>query len=60
MAETVCSSCVYNVVYSETEFKLFSSPWVIYRSLTVNVKVIKSQVEPNTSYLAKGSFEEKV
>lgn len=49
-----------NVVYSETEFKFFSSRWVIYRSLTVNVKVIKRQGEPNTSYLPKGNFEEKV
>ena len=39
---------VYNDVSLETGLQVFSSPWVIYRYMTANVKVIKTQSDPNS------------
>ena len=33
----------------QNRVQVFSSPWAIYRRVTANVKVIKTQSEPNPS-----------
>ena len=48
---------VYNDIYCEG---FFFPSWAIYRCVTANTKVIKTQIQPNPSYFPKGSFEEKV
>ena len=36
------------------------SPWAIYQRVTASMKSIKTQSEPNPSYLPKGSIGEEL
>ena len=49
---------VYNDVSLETGVQVFSSPSVIYRYMTANIKVIKTRSEPNSSDFPIGSLGE--
>ena len=46
---------VYNDVSHQTGFKFFF-PWAIYRYVTANMKVIKTQSDPNPCYFPVGSL----
>ena len=41
---------LWNDFSGQTGFKVFSSPWAIYRCVAANMKVIKTQSDPNLSY----------
>ena len=49
---------VYNDVSLEKGVHVFSSPSVIYRYMTANIKVIKTQSEPRPSDFPIGSLGE--
>ena len=52
----LCQPLMFTTTFTA---KCFPPSWAIYRCVTANMKVIKTQSQPNPSYFPKESFEEK-